>query len=189
MGRKILVVCSTNRCPPEEILEPLSMTVAEICAGDDVDDLGEEEAPAPASTPEPGTEAAKASTKWYQDGQADLANARHLVTLFGDRLRYVVPWKKWLCWDGTRWAVDETGQAWRYATRVADTLPKQGAKGGPVRAQTAPGLSAMLQLAGTEPAIAVAPSALDADPTCSTSGTGHSTCGPTSYGRTTRPTC
>ncbi len=163
-GTEIIAACELA-----EILEPLGMTLADICAGDDVDDLANtdigNEAPAPEPIPEPeDTEAAKASTKWYHDGQADLANARHLVTLFGDRLRYVVPWKKWLCWDGTRWAPDDTGQAWRYAKRVADTLPKQGAKGGPGRAQTAPGLSAMLQLAGTEPGIAVAPGALDADP-------------------------
>jgi Protein of unknown function (DUF3631) len=41
--RKILLICDANRCPVEEILEPLGMTLAEICAGDDVDDLGEDE--------------------------------------------------------------------------------------------------------------------------------------------------
>jgi putative DNA primase/helicase len=98
------------------------------------------------------------------DDQGDLANARCLVAKFGDQLRYVVPWRKWLCWDGARWAPDDTGQAWRYAKKMADTLPRRTAKGGPARAQTAPGLGAMLQLAGTEPGIAVAPSALDPDP-------------------------
>jgi hypothetical protein len=41
--RKILLVGQANRCPVEEILTPLEMTVAELCAGDDVDDLGEED--------------------------------------------------------------------------------------------------------------------------------------------------
>jgi hypothetical protein len=45
MGRKILLLCDANRCPPEEILEPLGMTLADICAGDDVDDLDEYEPP------------------------------------------------------------------------------------------------------------------------------------------------
>jgi AAA domain len=40
--RKILLVCDANRCPPEEILEPLGLTLADICAGDDVDDLDAE---------------------------------------------------------------------------------------------------------------------------------------------------
>jgi hypothetical protein len=43
MGRKILLVCDTNRCPTEEILEAIGWTLADICAGDDVDDLDEEE--------------------------------------------------------------------------------------------------------------------------------------------------
>jgi putative DNA primase/helicase len=98
------------------------------------------------------------------DPEADLANARRLVAAHGDRLRYVVPWRRWLCWDGIRWVPDETGQATRCAKAVADTLPRKGAGGGPSRAQTASGISAMLTLAGTEPQIALAPGSLDADP-------------------------
>jgi hypothetical protein len=49
-SRKILLLCDSNRCPPEEILEPLGFTLAELCAGDDTDDLGEENVPAPAAT-------------------------------------------------------------------------------------------------------------------------------------------
>ena len=119
-------------------------------------------APLPSTVPN-GPVTVKSAKPQDQD-QADLANARQLVALFGDQLRYVVPWKKWLYWDGTRWAIDDTGQAWRYAKQVADKLPKRTGRGGPTRVQTAPGLGAMLQLAGTEPEIAVAPGALDADP-------------------------
>jgi hypothetical protein len=43
--RKILLICDSNRCPVEEILEPLGMTLADICAGDDVDDLGDDSDP------------------------------------------------------------------------------------------------------------------------------------------------
>ncbi|HET6753776.1 MAG TPA: phage/plasmid primase, P4 family [Jiangellaceae bacterium] len=98
--------------------------------------------------------------------EADLANGRRLADAHGDRLRYVVPWSTWLCWDGTRWAPDDTGQAVRYAKAVADTLPKTVGRSGttPSRAQTAAGINAMLAMAATEPGIAVAPSALDADP-------------------------
>jgi putative DNA primase/helicase len=97
--------------------------------------------------------------------EADLANGRRLVAMFGERLRYIVPWSKWLCWDGTRWTVDDTGQAVRYAKQVADTLPKTVGKGDqPSRTQTAAGINAMLAMAATEPEIALAPAALDADP-------------------------
>jgi hypothetical protein len=41
--RRILLICDSNRCPIEEILEPLGMTLAELCADDDTDDLGEED--------------------------------------------------------------------------------------------------------------------------------------------------
>jgi putative DNA primase/helicase len=96
------------------------------------------------------------------DPEEDLANARLLAARFGDRLRHVVPWRKWLVWDGTRWAHDETGEAARCAKAVSDTLPRRPKK--VARAQTRPGIDAMLALAATEPGIALAPSQLDADP-------------------------
>lgn len=96
--------------------------------------------------------------------EADLANARRLAHQFGDRLRYVVAWDRWLVWDGTRWKPDDTGQAVRYAKQVADRLPKTTKRGVVARTQTRAGIAAMLSLAGTEPQIAVAPSQLDANP-------------------------
>jgi hypothetical protein len=158
--RKILLLCDSNRCPPDEILEPLGMTLAELCVGDDTDDLGEEDSAASAS--EGGENGRRRPGP--PDAEADLANARRLVEMFGDRLRYVVSWKKWLCWDGTRWAVDDTGGASRYAKKIADMLPKTTKGGGPARAQTAPGIAAMLTLAGTEPGVALSPADLDTDP-------------------------
>lgn len=97
------------------------------------------------------------------DPEADLDNARRLAAKYGGRLRYVVPWKKWLRWDGRRWANDDTGQVVRYAKAVADGLPGK-AGGKPGRARTHPGIAAMIALAGTEPGIAIAPASLDADP-------------------------
>lgn len=113
--------------------------------------------------PHAGAEQPTEAEQQEHDHEADLANARWLVHMHGDRLRYVVPWKKWLCWDGQRWRIDETGQAWRYAKAVADTLPKKNGKR-PARAQTRPGLEAMLTLAATEERVAIAPAQLDADP-------------------------
>jgi len=59
--------------------------------------------------PKPGTE--KHCT--------DLGNARRLVERHGADLRYCYPWKSWLVWDGRRWAIDGTGEASR---RVKETL-------------------------------------------------------------------
>lgn len=98
------------------------------------------------------------------DPEADLANARQMVAMFGDRIRYIVAWKKWLCWDSKRWRIDETGEIYRYAKQVSDALPKTSKNGGPSRTQTAAGINSMINLAGTEPGIALAPDQLDADP-------------------------
>ena len=43
--------------------------------------------------------------------RSELGYARRLVHAYGDRLRYVAAWRRWLVWDGKRWAIDGTGQA------------------------------------------------------------------------------
>jgi putative DNA primase/helicase len=48
----------------------------------------------------------------------DLGNARRVVARHGGDLRYNHPWKSWLCWDGRRWAVDDTAEVVR---RVKET--------------------------------------------------------------------
>jgi len=41
--------------------------------------------------------------------RTDLGNAELLIELFGDRVHYVHPWKRWLLWDGQRWVPDPGG--------------------------------------------------------------------------------
>lgn len=48
----------------------------------------------------------------------DLGNSRRLIKTFGDRIRYVPAAGKWLMWDGTRWAYDDTGAIERCAKEV-----------------------------------------------------------------------
>ena len=48
----------------------------------------------------------------------DHGNAEWLVTAYGSDLKYCHPFKKWLVWDGKRWAVDETGQARKLAKKA-----------------------------------------------------------------------
>lgn len=45
--------------------------------------------------------------------RSDTGNAECLAKLFGDELRYCHTRKKWLTWDGSRWAIDEDGAAHR----------------------------------------------------------------------------
>src|SRR5262245_2363573 len=45
-----------------------------------------------------------------QHHPTDLGNAQRLVARHGQDLQYVPHWGKWLVWDETRWAVDETGE-------------------------------------------------------------------------------
>ena len=45
----------------------------------------------------------------------DTGNADRLIAMSGQELRYCPPFRKWLVWDGRRWAVDETGGAPRPA--------------------------------------------------------------------------
>jgi phage/plasmid-associated DNA primase len=49
----------------------------------------------------------------------ELGYARRLVAAHGDRLRYVPAWRRWLVWDGARWAHDSTGQAQRWMKSIA----------------------------------------------------------------------
>jgi putative DNA primase/helicase len=58
-------------------------------------------------------------------GRNDHGNALRLNALYGDRLRYCHPFKKWLIWDGRRWAIDETEQARKLATLTMVELLSQ----------------------------------------------------------------
>jgi hypothetical protein len=48
----------------------------------------------------------------------DTGNADRLILKFGRHLRYCPAFRKWLVWDGRRWAVDDQGAARRMAKRT-----------------------------------------------------------------------
>ncbi len=52
-------------------------------------------------------------------GNTDMGNAMRLVVEHGENLRYVHPWRRWLWWDGKRWASDANG----YVARMAKQIP------------------------------------------------------------------
>jgi putative DNA primase/helicase len=107
--------------------------------------------------------------------RSELGYARRFVAVFGDQVRYVPAWRRWLVWDGKRWAHDETGQVARWAKTIARRVTtdaaaivnkdeRKAALNIARRGESAAGVAGMLTLAGTESGIAVTPDELDADP-------------------------
>jgi putative DNA primase/helicase len=107
--------------------------------------------------------------------RTELGYARRLIHVYGDRLRHVPEWRRWLRWDGTRWAHDSDGQAQRWmkaiARRVtADAMAEPDADLRRAllrearRGESSHAITGALALAGTEADVAVSPDRLDADP-------------------------
>ncbi len=105
----------------------------------------------------------------------ELGYARRLVSAYGDRLRYIPAWRRWLVWDGQRWAHDSTGQAARWMKAIARRLTsdalaiendrdRQEAMKLARRGESSAGVAGALTLASTEEGIVVRPDDLDADP-------------------------
>ena len=107
--------------------------------------------------------------------RTELGYARRLVRVYGDRLRYVPAWRRWLVWDGRRWAHDATGQPQRWAKVIArrittdamaieDEAKCKAAVSLARRGESSHAVAGVLTLAGTETGIVVTPDDLDTDP-------------------------
>ena len=101
----------------------------------------------------------------------DLGYARRLISVYGDRLRYVPAWHRWLTWDGARWQPDATGQPPRWMKSIARLVTAAALDSGDddtirnsLRGESAHAIAGALALASTEPGIAVTHDQLDADP-------------------------
>jgi len=105
----------------------------------------------------------------------ELGYARRLIEKYGDRLRYVPAWRRWLVWDGSRWSHDVTLQASRWMKIIArvitnEALAIEGEKERQTavnlarRGESSAGVSGALTLASSEDGIVVTPDDLDADP-------------------------
>lgn len=106
--------------------------------------------------------------------RTELGNARRLVKLFGHRLRYCKQLGYWLVFDGTRWRQDHTGEVWRCAKATVRALGKEAARMTDDTKRTAmlawalesekkKSIQAMIDLAWSEPGIAIVPEDLDSD--------------------------
>lgn len=104
----------------------------------------------------------------------DLGNAERMIVQHGRSLRYCYKWRKWLAWDGKKWAIDDTGEAERRAKLTVRTIYREAeslegseerkkAAGWAVRSESDARIKAMLSLAQSEPGIPVRPEELDKD--------------------------
>ena len=105
---------------------------------------------------------------------SELGNAERLVARHGKDIRYCHEWNKWLIWTGTHWEIDLTGEVERRAketiraiyseaAEIEDeekraTLAKHAAK-----SETNRAISAMVELAKSEPGIPVLSDQIDSD--------------------------
>jgi putative DNA primase/helicase len=107
--------------------------------------------------------------------RTELGYARRLIHVYGDRLRYVPAWRRWLAWDGARWAHDSDGQAQRWMKAIArritadamaepDADLRRALLREARRGESSHAVAGALTLAGTEREVAVSPDRLDADP-------------------------
>lgn len=105
----------------------------------------------------------------------DLGNAARLVTRHGENIRYVPEFKRWIEWDGLRWLFDEDGAVMRLAKDTARSIYAEAAEAKDTdqakrvaawaaTSQSLPRLSAMIELAKSEPDVPIASCELDRDP-------------------------
>lgn len=102
----------------------------------------------------------------------ELGFARRLVDKHGEQLRYVVPWNRWLVWNGASWEPDADGHVHRCMKLIAREVHTALIRGkadldtirAAKRAESSSGVKGALTLAATEPEIAITPDRLDAHP-------------------------
>ena len=87
----------------------------------------------------------------------DIGNALHYATTYENDLRYCVPWRKWLVWDGMRWKIDDEGRPLKLAKELvqkmfSDAIELRGGQVFKHVCETAQltRLKAMIALAGPE---------------------------------------
>lgn len=110
-----------------------------------------------------------------EERSSELGNARRLVRLAGEDLRYVHPWSRWLVWDGARWATDVTGEVERRAKQVVESIAieavverdearRKDLLKHALASQGARAIRNMIALTQSERPIAIPPDAFDRDP-------------------------
>ncbi len=120
-------------------------------------------------------ESACKETSGAHENYSDKGNARRLVQLFGEDIRYCYTLKKWLLWNGQLWAQDEDGAIMRFSKKTTDSIFVEAANEvdtdkrrmiikHAMHSENASRLQAAITLANSESGIPIALEKLDADP-------------------------
>lgn len=105
----------------------------------------------------------------------DTANAERLAYTYGQQIRYVPEWRKWIIWNGSRWQIDETDQVMEFAKDTARRIYEEAARLTNTEAQSSVAtharksqqlerLRAMVKLASSISTLVVRAEDLDKDP-------------------------
>lgn len=125
--------------------------------------------------PAPATTVSTLGVSGHTDNFTDLGNAQRLVRLFGDRIRYVAEFKKWLFWDGHRWQLCGNAAIFALAIETIRSMvtEAQTVEDFPLRekiikhslaSESAAKLKAMIDIAGKLPGVPIQQHLLDTDP-------------------------
>jgi putative DNA primase/helicase len=104
----------------------------------------------------------------------DVGNAERLIAVYGDDIRYVYEYRRWIHWDDNIWATDENGHMSRLAKQVAKSIFGEAANESDEKMQkklfthalaseSIKRLTSMVDVATTEPGITISQSNLDDD--------------------------
>lgn len=122
----------------------------------------------------PGAPPAAPATEGFS--WSDWGNARRMVAMYGQDLRFNHLNKEWYYWTGKYWAVDNCGEVVRRGKAAVESLydETQGYEWGSetrkklvnfaLKSESAGRIAGMLTLAQSEPGIPVLPEEFDADP-------------------------
>lgn len=108
----------------------------------------------------------------HTDNFTDLGNAQRMVRLFGDRIRFVSEFKKWLLWDGHRWQICGTAEIFILAIETIRSMvtEAQAVEDFPLRekiikhslaSESAAKLKAMIEIAEKLPGVPISQHLLD----------------------------
>lgn len=116
---------------------------------------------------------------WLANGRTDAANAKRFIAAHGRDIHWIEAWKKWVVWTGQRWEVDERRRVSHLAKLVAaklwDEVKAAAEKQADAKliqelikfaksSNSATSIKNMIDLARSEPGIAILPGALDSHP-------------------------
>lgn len=104
----------------------------------------------------------------------DVGNAERLIAVYGDDIRYVYEYRRWIHWDDNIWATDENGHMSRLAKQVAKSIFGEAANESDEKLQkklfthafaseSIKRLTSMIDVSTTETGITISQSNLDDD--------------------------